>query len=305
MENARINQFIMRSGIGVIVGVVVMLLGGQLAQLGPEFVLSGVALSLGGWALMLWGCINYMRWKGYSGWFGLIGYLLLLGLIILLCLPNRRKRSRQMCQSGVGDKSGEASEEDQKAGYQFLLGLVPLGVFFMLLAGFVLRARSNVDASEWKQVAPPGIGFRALMPGTPLLKQQTQETPAGKVDVYKFTVKTKGRKGIFMIVLVRFPEEVVRQIGGVEKLLGVGRKDVLAASKGRVGGEKRVVLDGCPGLELELLPSDGAAITVRIFATKNRLYEVSVYASKFRLKSEDVSRFFDSFKLLTETSAAE
>jgi hypothetical protein len=297
MQVAQLNQLIRRASFCVIVGVVMMFTGGGLARQSPGLLLLGGAACLGGWALVVWGCVDYMRWKGYSGWFGLFGYLLLPGLIILVCFPNLRKRMLQGQQSEVTPQIGAVLEEDQRAGYRFLLALVPLGVLFGLLACFLLRARSNIDAAEWKLVAPPGIGFQALMPGTARLQQQTQETPAGKVELYKFTVTPKGQKGSFMIVTLRFSEEVARQIGGPEKLLELGRKDVLASSQGMVRSEKQIVLGGSPGLELEVLPPKGAVIKAQIYATRNQIYEVSVYVSQIRLASEDVQKFFDSFKL--------
>ncbi len=85
-----------RANLGIVGGIVIMLLGGAIVQQGRELLLLGLPFWLGGWALFIWGCASYMRWKGYSGWFGLFGFLMVPGLVILACFPNRRKR-------GLGD----------------------------------------------------------------------------------------------------------------------------------------------------------------------------------------------------------
>jgi hypothetical protein len=303
-DHTRADTLKFSANLGVGCGILLMFLGGAVAQGTEGGLLVGLLISFGGFAWEIWGCVNYMRWKGYSGWFGLFGYLLLPGLIILVCFPNRRK---QMLQKHGAEHISEMevlSEEDRRSGYRFLLTLVPLGVLFIVLCGFLFSSRSNIDSAEWKEVAPPGIGFQALMPGTHRLEQRTQETPAGKVELHKFTVEPKGKKELFMIVSVRFPNDVSRELGGTANLLELGRKDVLSASQGQLKSEKQIVLSGWPGLELEVLPPKGAIIKARIYATKNQIYQVSVHVPKIRLTSEDVQKFFDSFKLSAEPGAA-
>lgn len=297
-------RFKTRANLAVVGGVAMMFMGSGFSQQGPELLLVGGAVSLAGWALLIWGCVNYMRWKGYSGWFGLFGYLLLPGLLILVCLPNRRKRLLQEHEPEQIAAWEALSVEDQSSGYRYLLTLVPLGVLFMSLGGLLLLFRSNIDAAEWNEVAPPDLGFQALMPGTPRLEHHAQETPAGNVELHKFSVEPKGKKELFMIVSLRFPEHLSREPGGTEGLLELGRQDLLSASQGQLKSERQIALGGRPGLEMEVLPPKGAIIKARIYATKNQLYQVSVHVPQIRLTSQDVQKFFDSFKLSAEPAAA-
>jgi hypothetical protein len=303
-KSVQSNRFKTTASVGVGGGIITMFLGGGLAQQGLDWLLVGSEVSLGGWALLIWGCVNYMRWKGYSGWFGLFGYLFLPGLIILACFPNRRGRIPQTHGSEHAAKVGAYSMEDQGSGYRFLLTLVPLVVLFVGFRGFLASVESNIEATEWKEVAHPLISFQALMPGTPRLEDKTQETPAGKVEVYKFTVEPKGKRELFMIVAVRFPEAVAEELGGKEKLLELGRQDLLTASQGQLQSERPIVLGSVPGLELEVLPPKGAIIKARIYATRNQVIQVTVHVPKIRLASEDVQKYFDSFRLSAEPGAA-
>ena len=303
-KELRPERFVTRANLGVVGGVVMMLMGGAFGQKGPEFLLAGTGVLLVGWTLIIWGCVNFMRWKGYSGWLGLFGYLLLPGLLILACFPNRRRRLlRERAPEEVA--AWEAlSAEDKSSGRQFLLTLVPVWVFALGGALFLLSSRSNIGAADWKEVAPPELGFRALMPGPPRLQRNTQQTPAGNVEVHKFTAEPKGKKELYMIVATRMPEVIGDRLGGTEKLLELARKDLLSASQGQLRSERRIVLDGSPGLEMEVLPPKGAMIKARIYATKNQVYQVSVHVPVIRGPSNDVQKFLDSFNLPAKPAAA-
>src|SRR5262249_51716273 len=161
---ARSKQFQTRANLGILGGIVLMFVGSGLAQQGPDLWFLGITVLLGGWALLIWGCANYMRYKGYSGWFGLFGYLLLPGLLILVCFPNRRNRLSQDQESEPNPAREALAAEDQSPGYRYALALLPLGLLFVSFAGFQFVLFSDIDAAEWQEVAPEGLGFRALMP---------------------------------------------------------------------------------------------------------------------------------------------
>jgi hypothetical protein len=289
------ERFKTRSNVGVGAGILALFVGSGVAQQGPDSLLAGITISLGGGALLIWGCVNYARWKGYSGWFGLFGYLLLIGLIILVCLPNRRKRLLRGHDPEPGDELEAIAAEDRRSGYRYLLALVPLGVLFAALSGLLITARSDIDPAEWQTVAPAGVGFRALMPGAPRVDRKTQESPAGKVELHKFAVEPRGKKELYLIVSLHFPEEAGEQLGGASRLVELGRQDLLTASQGQLQSERPITLQGHPGVEMEVLPPKGAIIKARVFATQHRIYQVFVHVPKIRLSSEDVQKFFDSF----------
>lgn len=155
----RADAFKSNANLSIGFGILLMFLGSGIVQSGEGWHLAGLLMSSVGLALEIWGCVNYMRWKGYSGWFGLFGYLLLPGLLILVCFPNRRKRLFQKHESEQFGAIEEISKADRSPGYRFLLALVPAGVVGIAGGSLMFFAGSSIGAAEWSEVARPEIGF--------------------------------------------------------------------------------------------------------------------------------------------------
>jgi hypothetical protein len=242
-----------------------------------------------------------MLWKGYSGWFGLFGYLLVPGLFILVCFPNRNNRT-------ISLTSGEGLETPLKAVSQpaptlrYLFTLVPLVFLALGFTALLSASQADIDPAEWKELAPAGMGFRVRMPGTAKSDEQVQNTPAGNIELHKFTVEPTGKKEVFVVVLVRFPEEVGKNLGGPDAILEIGKNDIASAAQGTVKSQKPIRLGNANGVELEVLPAKGATVIGRIYVMNDRMYEVMVHVPKIRAESEDVRIFLNSFQLVDVSS---
>jgi hypothetical protein len=301
-DEGRSARFQSRATLGVAAGILAMFLGSGISKSGPDHLWTGAATALGGWALLIWGCVNYARWKGLSGWLGFCGYLLLPGLLILVLFPNRRNRllHEHFPEEPAGRDA--LSVRDRIPGYRYLLTLAPVGVLALGLGGVAHLINSNIDAAEWKDVTHPELGFRARMPGMPRREQTTHETPTGNVVLQKFTVEPRGQRELFMIVAIQFPNDAARALGGTEQLLELGRQDVVSATQGEVTSEQRIAVGGRSGVQLEVSPSRGGFGRARIYATDNHLYEVIAQVPRIRSSSEDVQMFFESFVLTDEAT---
>ena len=294
LRDTRIPPFETRTNLFVGMGLLCTILGSWLSAQSPDLRLFWSVIILCGAALFIWGCVNYARWKGRSGWFGLLGYFWIFGLLGLVFLSNRRKQLQ--ASRGPGEAE-ELAAYDRRPGFRYLLTLLPIPLLLIGGIVLVLGTTSAIDAKEWQDVDRPELGFRALMPGTPKLEEKITPTPVGKIEMRKFLVTPRRKSELFMILAMRFPDVVAVNLGGAEKMLELGRKDLLEAAKGEIKSERRIDLAGVPGLELEVAPGKGAMVKSRIFATKNQLYQVAAHVPQFRLGSEDVAKFLDSFKL--------
>lgn len=284
-------SFKREANLGVGFGILVILIGNGLAGGQHKNLLAGLAFAFIGWALLIGGSVSYARWKGYSGWLGLFGYLLILGLLILGCLPNRRRR-----QLRDPEKLSPVVALDQQSGRRFLLTLAPLLALAVVVAAGLYMRLASIGSGEWRTVEDARLGFTSLMPGAPKTSEQVQESPLGKVEIHKFLVTPRGKDELFVIVVVRFPEEAGVALGGAEELLNIGRQDLLEGCRGTIAHESRIEQDGVIGLEMAAQPPAGA-LRARVYVTDRHIYEVAVQCSKARAESEDVRSFLDSFEV--------
>lgn len=56
---------------------------------GEAGALIGLAISLIGLVIFIWGCMQMAMEKGYSKWLGLLGFFSCIGLLILMVLPEK------------------------------------------------------------------------------------------------------------------------------------------------------------------------------------------------------------------------
>ena len=79
-------QYKTNTNLGIGFGIVAAIIGSALR---PSPI--GLVILLLGYALFIWGCVQYAKGKGHSGWLGALGILSILGLIVLALLPDRHK----------------------------------------------------------------------------------------------------------------------------------------------------------------------------------------------------------------------
>jgi hypothetical protein len=81
------------TNIGVGVGFVLQATGRILTLYVPGMSAAGIALTIVGTGLFIWGCVHYAQGKGYHSAFGLLGLLSIFGLVALALLPDKHRLS--------------------------------------------------------------------------------------------------------------------------------------------------------------------------------------------------------------------
>jgi len=87
-----LSQYKRNTNIGVGLGILVFPIGKWLMySQTPIVVLLGLLVWLAGVSLLVWGCGQYAKGKGYSPYWGLLGVLYIIGFVVLFFFPNRNK----------------------------------------------------------------------------------------------------------------------------------------------------------------------------------------------------------------------
>ena len=153
------------------------------------------------------------------------------------------------------------------------------------------------EGFEWQPLSRPDLGFQAKMPATPRAVQDTQDAGRGLVVRNKFIAEPMGKNEVYFIASVRFLSmKNTKLVADTEKLVELGEKDLIMTCKGKIQSEKWLSSDHS-GSEMVILPENGSVVKARIYARGNQVFELFAQVPKSRLASDDVRKFFDSFKL--------
>jgi len=174
----------------------------------------------------------------------------------------------------------------------------PLSLFSLLVLPLALASVAQTPIQgEWKSFSPKDGGFTVLFPGTPTEHKKSISTPGGPLEVLYYELELPGEDGKF---LVGYSEVAASSIkaGTEDKRLDNARDGALSSTKGKLKREKSLLLDNTyPGRELVIEIEGKATVLLRLYAVKNRLYQVVVAGSVERVTSQDAAKFLSSFKL--------
>jgi hypothetical protein len=157
-----------------------------------------------------------------------------------------------------------------------------------LLAGFAawLLLAGGAAAYDFKDEAGK---FSARFPAEPSLDKREGQSATGPHVHYTWEVDVEDRH--FSVTYTEYSKAPVKNYD--KNVMGL-----LAATKGRLIHQAKVVQDGIDGREIITLLPDRAVIRQRMFQVGNRLYQ-AVYAGPYGTeKQAEVETFMASFKLL-------
>jgi hypothetical protein len=139
------------------------------------------------------------------------------------------------------------------------------------------------------------------MPGTPVERKQTAESPIGPIRIDTFTL-AKGRDE-FTVSFTDYPVAILNS--KPETILEGVQISVEADLRAQVLDERPTSLDGYPGWQYTLeLPESklpgGGIYKARAYLVKQRLYQVVAVTPKADAPSKDAEEFVQSFRLSAE-----
>lgn len=172
-----------------------------------------------------------------------------------------------------------------------------LSAAVVLLASAAL-AQAPAAAPTWGPVDGPT--FTAEMPGTPSVKEGTEQTAAGAVKTTTWGVQTQG--AFFAISIADYPPGMMAN-AVPSKVLEGARDGAMANVGGTVEKDIGLFLDSgipkkkYPGREFDGSTKSGLKLAARLYLADDRLYQLICVTPKAQYNPEDFKRFADSFKL--------
>jgi hypothetical protein len=150
------------------------------------------------------------------------------------------------------------------------------------------------QGTEWKSFSPKDAAFSILFPGPPTEQKNPVKTPSGTIDIYLCEVVTT--EGKYVVSWSEFPADSIKP-NTEDQRLNNARDAAVASAKGKLKREKALLLDKYPGRELVIEIEGKPTVLMRMYAVKNRLYQVVVVGSIDMVTSKEAAKFLDSFKL--------
>ena len=135
------------------------------------------------------------------------------------------------------------------------------------------------------------------MPGNPTYQKITTNTPLGPIDLNTYTLI--GNTATYTVAYSDYSDSMVK-LSSPESILDSGRDSAVASVQGKLLGELIIMLDNYPGREFRVESVDGkSTFTARAYLVSHRLYQILIVTPKQDSFSNDVTKFLDSFKLLS------
>lgn len=162
---------------------------------------------------------------------------------------------------------------------------------------FFLPLLPAQDSPGWHRFHSKTGGFTLSFPGGPPAEQkQIVRTPTGNLDVTSYVFESKQNPGRYLVSFSEYPEGAVAT-GTDEKRLDYARDGLVSRSKGKLVSESRIKVEGFPGRDLVIEMEPNNALRTRMFAVKNRLFQVMVLGPRKMVQAKTTEIFLESFQL--------
>lgn len=175
-------------------------------------------------------------------------------------------------------------------------------LFTCALLSIALTVSALAQSTEWKEYTSEKGKFSVMLPGNPTIGYRVSDPNSGIEEVYENGAKS------WRVYYFDLPE-IPSDAAAVKKMLN-RRGDIPAVEP---GSKKSMTMNRYPALQIKSPNFDGDKIWImRIVLVKQRVYELCVVTRAKHAASEEVTKFFDSFKpvpmtddeILTATRAA-
>jgi len=136
--------------------------------------------------------------------------------------------------------------------------------------------------------------FTVLMPGKPKRERQNADTAVGKVETIMFTAGP--RKAVCIVAYSDYPEALISR-AVPDKVLDGARDGAVNNINGKLISEKNISFHGLPARDLQIEIPNKAFVNARLILKSPRFYQLMFIAPTNKSHEQDITKFFDSFKI--------
>lgn len=186
---------------------------------------------------------------------------------------------------------------------------LPLFLTTLVLSGYpaiqpVLANEFMLMAqSIWKPFSSTPGGFTVLMPGTPTTNNTSVNTQIGSIPIQLFTV-VRPKEAVYLVAYSDLPSNIPQNSRDINQFLSEVASGFSQGAGGKLISEQNISLNNFPGKEIKLEFPQGVIAIGRIYIVNKRLYQVVVVTPREGDLTQSINGFFNSFRLLNQSSAS-
>lgn len=180
--------------------------------------------------------------------------------------------------------------------------MLRLGRHYALLAQLLAYASmigcSPAGAGQWQRTTVGSFSFE--MPGQPMMNSMTQDTPLGEIKYDLYQLAAGGQEYAFSTI--ELPAVLAKPQGQeLEQRLDSAQAGSLANIKAKLLTSEKVSYEGFQGRDFT-----GQLPNLNVVRGRQYLiHRTLVQMLAVNVNSRDVTRFFDSFKIIGDRAGAE
>lgn len=175
-----------------------------------------------------------------------------------------------------------------------LKGIVGFAVAFIVVCVAIYIYTGNNKLAPFKEFRSDEGQFTVLMPGKPEVRNEAMDMPFGTVNT--ITYMAGSRKIGCAVAYTDYPALLIKSTDPQELLEGAKNGAVKNAG-GRLISETSIDFHGLPARNVRIEVPGKAFTAARYILKSPRFYELVFFATTDKGHEQDISKFFDSFKI--------
>lgn len=175
-----------------------------------------------------------------------------------------------------------------------LKGIIGFAAVLIVVCVAIYIYTGNNKLAPFKEFRSDEGRFTVLMPGKPEIRNEAMDMPFGTVNT--ITYMAGSRKIGCAVAYTDYPALLIKTTDP-QKLLDGARDGAIKDGNGRLISETSINFHGLPARDV-LIEVPGKAFTAtRYILASPRFYTLLFFAPENKGHEQDISKFFDSFKI--------